>query len=199
MRSFVKKLTARSPRLRRRQGVAMATLTDQQQEFVTKFTSVPGAIGNASESARQAGYSARSAAEIGRQLLEKAHVRDAIHEANQRLISGQLATKAVALLEKVIEDASAPIKTRVEAAKTILDRGGFGAQGSGRLPGSSKHPSEMTEAELAEALKNVLAGMDAKNKAKIIDVTPTPELWTGVAQPQRMAVTLPAPDESNGR
>src|SRR5882757_6351413 len=81
----------------------MAKLTDQQFEFVTKFTSVPAAIGNASEAARQAGYSARSAAEIGRQLLEKPHVQTAIREANQRLISGQIATKAVALLERVID------------------------------------------------------------------------------------------------
>src|SRR6476646_5829121 len=102
----------------------MVTLSDQQREFVTAFTSVPGAIGNASEAARRARYSVHSAREIGRQLLDKPHVQEAIREANQRLISGQIATKAVALLERVIDDESAPIKVRVEAAKTILDRGG---------------------------------------------------------------------------
>jgi len=175
-------------------------LTELQEAFVLAFTADPDAIGNASEAARRAGYSPATARVIGQQLLAKPHIRAAIHEANQKLLSGQIATKAVALLEKVIDDASVPIKIRVEAAKTVLDRGGFGAQGSGRHQGADKHPSEMNEAELAEALKNVLAGMDAKNKARIIDVTPEPESqWTGVAQPQRMAVPLLAPEESSAR
>jgi Terminase small subunit len=173
----------------------MARLTDQQLDFVTKFTSVPGAIGNASEAARQAGYSARSAAEIGRQLLEKAHVQDAIREANQRLISGQIATKAVALLEKVIDDESVNIKVRVEAAKTILDRGGFGAQGSGRDPRTNKHPSEMTEAEMVDYLARLQRVIDAGARPPIVDVTP--EKWTGVAEAQRDAVALSSPEDTN--
>src|SRR5438309_741957 len=72
-------------------------LTEQQQRFVTAFTIDPGAIGNASEAARRAGYSEHSAREIGRQLLDKPHVQVAIREANQRQISGQMATKAIAL------------------------------------------------------------------------------------------------------
>jgi hypothetical protein len=150
----------------------MVKLTDQQFEFVTKFTSVPAAIGNASEAARQAGYSARSAAEIGRQLLEKPHVQTAIREANQRLISGQIATKAVALLERVIDDALAPIKVRVEAAKTILDRGGFGAAPAGLNDEDGKHPSEMTEAQLYARIERFRKIIDAEKGSALIDVTP---------------------------
>ena len=61
----------------------MPNLTDQQQAFVTAFTSDPGAIGNASEAARRAGYSEKSARDIGRQLLAKPHVRAAVEEANR--------------------------------------------------------------------------------------------------------------------
>ena len=100
-------------------------LTEQQRAFVAHFTSTPGAIGNAAAAARMAGYSERCAREIGRQLLDKPHVRKAIDEANRQSISGTLATKAVGLLERVIDDEDAPLKVRVEAAKTILDRAGI--------------------------------------------------------------------------
>ena len=41
-------------------------LTDMQALFVLHFTSTHGAIGNASEAARRAGYSEKTAAEQGR-------------------------------------------------------------------------------------------------------------------------------------
>lgn len=100
-------------------------VTDQQSAFVNHFTSTPGAIGNASAAARLAGYTEKHSAEMGRQLLGKAHVRKAIDDTNRRSISGALASKAVWLLERVIDDEAAPLKVRVEAAKTILDRAGI--------------------------------------------------------------------------
>jgi hypothetical protein len=103
----------------------MPELTAQQAAFVHHFTSTVGAIGNAAEAARQAGYSERSAKEIGRQLLDKPHVQAAIDEANRVQISGPIAVKAAALLQRVIDDEEAPLKLRVEAAKTILDRAGI--------------------------------------------------------------------------
>lgn len=102
-----------------------AKLTEQQETFVTHFTSTPGAIANGSEAARLAGYSDKALGEIAYQLLQKPHVRKAIEDANRQLISGSLATKAVHLLERVIDDESAPLKVRVEAAKTVLDRAGI--------------------------------------------------------------------------
>ena len=100
-------------------------LTEQQQNFVTAFTSTPGAIGNASEAARRAMYSEKSARDIGQQLLAKPHVRAAIEEANRAQISGSLASKAVDVLRAIIDDESAPPKLRLDAAKTVLDRAGF--------------------------------------------------------------------------
>ncbi|HYF09465.1 MAG TPA: terminase small subunit [Acetobacteraceae bacterium] len=100
-------------------------LTEPQAAFVLRFTSDPACIGNASAAARAAGYSERNAGEIGRQLLDKPHVRAAIDEAMRRQISGPMAAKASALLARVVDDETAPLKVRVEAAKTILDRAGI--------------------------------------------------------------------------
>jgi hypothetical protein len=89
------------------------------------------------------------------------------------LISGRIATKAVALLEKVIDDESAPIKVRVEAAKTILDRGGFGAAPVSQAKQIEKHPSEMNEAELFARMVELRKIIEAEKRPALIDVTPT--------------------------
>ena len=100
-------------------------LTEKQTAFVLNFTSGAGAIGNASEAARRAGYSVKTAGEIGAQLLKKPHVCDAIEEANRAQIGGTLATKAVGVLQQLIDDETVPAKVRLDAAKTILDRSGY--------------------------------------------------------------------------
>jgi phage terminase small subunit len=131
----------------------MRELTDQQAGFVAAFTSDPGAIGNASEAARRAGYSTTSAREIGRQLLDKPHVRAAIDDANRAQISGKLATKAVEVLEGILNDEQAPPKLRLDAAKTVLDRAGFIApKAEERQPeGSARKPiNSMSKAELEQ-------------------------------------------------
>lgn len=139
-------------------------LTKQQAAFVLHYTSDPGAIGNAAESARRAGYSEKSARELGRQLLDKPHVRLAVDEANRQSISGRIATKAVALLEQVIDDTSAPIKVRVEAAKSILDRAGYtnaGPQDKSMQHAAGKPLAEMTRAELEEVVRSSAAVLEA--------------------------------------
>ncbi len=162
-------------------------LTEQMSRFVTAFTNDPGAIGNASEAARRAGYSEHSAREIGRQLLDKPHVQIAIREANQQLISGTLATKAISLLEKVIDDASASLKVRVDAARTILDRAGFCALPAGPKRLSDKALAEMTADELHQVMVEARREMD---KARIID-------GPAVVVDQTVTVT-PTTDEPEG-
>lgn len=141
------------------------------------FTSGEGAIGNAAESARRAGYSAHSAKEIGRKLLTLQHVRDAIDEANRNRLAGPIASKAVALLERAIDDETVPMRTRVEAAKTILDRAGIVAPPAvliaERANRRDKPASEMTLPELEAAIarfETYLAGTGGK----VQDVTPKP-------------------------
>jgi hypothetical protein len=148
-------------------------LTEQQQRFVVAYTTAEGAVGNASEAARQAGYSFHTAGEIARQLMGKPHVRDAIREANKEQISGRMATKAIALLGRVIDDESVPMKTRVDAARTILDRAGFCALQAPPKRLSDKHLSEMTADELRETMRLARAEMDKAAKgATVIDQMP---------------------------
>ncbi len=137
----------------------MRELTEHQAAFVAAFTSESGAIGNASEAARRAGYSERSAAELGRQLLEKPHVRAAIEEANRAQISGALAAKAVEVLEGILDDKNAPPKLRLDAAKTVLDRAGYIAPKSEERP-KPKQFDEL-EAMSLEQLKSFVAHHEA--------------------------------------
>ena len=134
----------------------MRELTEHQAAFVAAFTSEHGAIGNASEAARRAGYSEKSAAELGRQLLEKPHVRAAIDDANRAQINGALASKAVAVLAGIIDDDTAAPKLRLDASKTILDRAGYIAP---KAPESPKPASEgdALDAMNLEQLKRFVA------------------------------------------
>lgn len=142
-------------------------LTEMQQLFVLHFTATQGAIGNASEAARRAGYSEKTAGEQGRQLLEKPHVYAAITEANRRQISGSMATKAAALLERLVDDEAVSSRVRLEAAKTILDRAGYVAP---------KAPPEDEEEKPLEALSiDELERLVAKRAAALREVTPAPE------------------------
>lgn len=146
----------------------MRPLTDMQARFVLEFTSGPGSIGNASESARRAGYSEKSAAEQGRQLLEKPHIIAAIDDALRVSISSNLAAKAVAVLETVLDDEEAHPKLRVEAAKTILDRAGFIAPKASEpeAPFDGKPLHEMTITELQEFIDRGEAQRAVRGRAK---------------------------------
>ena len=120
-------------------------LTEMQELFVLHFTTTPGAIANASEAARRAGYSAKTAAEQGAQLLKKPHVRAAVTEANRQQISGVMATKASALLERLVDDETASHRIRLDAAKTILDRAGF-------VPPKASEPEVVAEEKPVETM-----------------------------------------------
>jgi hypothetical protein len=163
----------------------MPNLTPQQTDFVLHYTSTPEAIGNAAAAARLAGYSEPYARELGRQLLDKPHVRAAVDEANRQAVSGRLATKAVALLERVIEDESAPVKVRVDAAKAVLDRAGWPAgrptnednpRGFLRAGGNAGDPDET--AALSGRLAALLATMGVRMPAEVVEPEsePTPLL-----------------------
>ncbi len=53
-----------------------------------------------------------------------------------------MATKAIALLGRVLDDEAVPMKTRVDAARTILDRTGFCAM---QTPPKKLHDKSMSE------------------------------------------------------
>jgi hypothetical protein len=66
----------------------------------------------------------------------------AIHEANRRQISGPAATKASALLEEIVGNTELPMRLRLDAAKTILDRAGY-------VPPKASEPEEPAEKDMA--------------------------------------------------
>ena len=133
---------------------SMRELTDQQRRFVIEFTSGTGAIGNASEAARRAGYSEKTAAEQGRQLLHKPHVMAAIDEANRSLIDGSLTTLALEVIREILEDENAHPKLRLDAAKTALDRAGYIAPKAAEAPEKLEKPlNEMSVEELEEFIR----------------------------------------------
>lgn len=151
----------------------MTELTEMQRAFVVHFTTTPEAIGNASEAARRAGYSPATAKEQGRQLLAKPHVADAIDAANRAQISGTLATKATALLERIVDNEDAPLRVRLDAAKTILDRGGIIAPRAPEPVISGPKPLEaMTAAELEEFILRTEAELNAHRRS--VSETPRP-------------------------
>ncbi len=152
-------------------------LTPLQAAFVGHFTGTPGCIGNGAEAARRAGYSPKAAKETASKVANLPHVRAAIDRANREAISGRIATKAVALLERAIDDEDTPMKIRVQAAMAILDRGGFGAPtalekmaaAAGRA-GEGKLFSELSADELEARLSEVLAAHHrGPDHAKLIE------------------------------
>ena len=101
-----------------------AFATDQQRTFAEAY--VLG-CGNATQAAIDAGYSPASARQTASRLLHTPHVQDAIRRAQAHALKGRLASKALGVLEKILDDEKAPAGVRVDAAKTVLDRAGFAA------------------------------------------------------------------------
>jgi hypothetical protein len=127
-------------------------LTEQQKRFVLEYASGEGAAGNASEAARRAGYSPPSAAEIGRQLLEKPHVREAIYRELVRLRHRSGAVGLDALI-RIAQSDKAPAAARVAAGRALCEHAG--------LLGTAKD----TAATRAAAD----AGEDAAAREKLLD------------------------------
>jgi phage terminase small subunit len=104
----------------------MQGLTDQQTIFVDRYVSNGG---NGTAAARDGGYSRARASQYAWELLQKPHVLEAVHAKQARMIGGELATKAVEVIQGILNDAELPKtvagrKLQFEASKTVLDRAG---------------------------------------------------------------------------
>ncbi|GFM33727.1 terminase small subunit [Desulfovibrio subterraneus] len=139
----------------------LAELTTQQVFFVELFVNgETGVAGNATKAALLAGYSEKTARVIGQQLLAKRHVALAVREANIRALKSH-ASLAISTLAAIVSDERAKHRDRLEAAKALLDRGGYQA---GEVDAGGDTPlSEMTIEELAAIVL----------KKNSIDVTPS--------------------------
>ena len=125
----------------------MTDTTEQQRAFVGNYVANGG---NGVSAALAAGYSARSAKEIAHRLIRKPHVARAIREEQMVAIGGRLCSTALATLEAIMTDPKAPAGARVDAAKTLLDRGGLCAISANSLARGavSDTLAEMTAEEL---------------------------------------------------
>ncbi len=121
--------------------------TDMQKYFAIEYASNGG---NATQAAKDAGYSDKSAHEIGRQLLEKSHVHEMVLKELNRLRyrSGVAGLNA---LMQIAEDPKAPANARVSAARALCEH--CGILGPGRAlesfdAGSDRFDGGMTAADM---------------------------------------------------
>ena len=120
-------------------------MNPQQANFVAAY--VAGS-GNATRAAITAGYSPDAARQTASRLLSLPHVQEAIRREHNRLLRGPLASKALGVLERIMDDESAPYGARVDAAKTVLDRAGLIAPRVVEADAGDKPLNEMSLEEL---------------------------------------------------
>jgi hypothetical protein len=148
------------------------SIADRMRLFAEAYVNDPETAGNASASALKAGYAERSVGQEGYRLLRHEGVRAEIDKLLRESL-GDHASAAVALLGRVIRDEKAPLKVRVDACKTILDRAGFIAPRAPDTPPPPLDPANFRRLNIDELLA-MLTAQEAKVKAmeSAIDVTP---------------------------
>lgn len=129
----------------------MAELTPKQKMFADEFL----ACGNATEAAKKAGYSARSARQIGTENLSKPSISEYIQERQKKIES-----KRIANITEIQEFYSAVMRGEIK------DRFGFDASLDTRMAAGREL---MKRIEKAETNKNDSCGIT------IINNIPRPE------------------------
>ena len=162
----------------------MSKLTEKQKRFADEFIR----LGNATEAARLAGYSPKSAKEMGSQNLTKLHIKSYIDKALEELDSNRImgAKEALELLTAIargeIEETifmsspvgvvevtkKADINQRKDATKEILKRFPLGAEDAKRLS-AAQADKAVAEARLAEQKVETLDKLGAGIELVIVD------------------------------
>lgn len=126
-------------------------LTDSQQTFVREYVRNGG---KGAEAARVAGFSEKSAGKYAYQLLEKAHVLEAIHREQRRAFT-ELAAISLGQAKMMLEDPKTPAGARVQLIMTVCDRANLAAIRSGDADdGETKPLREMSMDELLAIAKS---------------------------------------------
>ena len=149
-------------------GVANGQLTDKQSAFVREYVS-NGC--QQTEAARAAGY-----ADPGRQawaLMRIEYVQLAIQRETRMALSGDLSALATHRLRQILGSDDTEPKLWLDAAKVVLDRGGFVAPKAADASSNSlKELNEMSVDELTAYL--VKAKSEAAQRAiPVIDLDAT--------------------------
>lgn len=117
-------------------------LTTKQQAYALAVAE--GA--SSQQAARMANYACTSAASLRVQasrLANDPNIQQAILEHRQRRLSGPMASKALACLEGIAEDLTAPPAARVAASRWILEAAGMGLENRRLL---ARHPEDSNKA-----------------------------------------------------
>lgn len=115
--------------------------------------------GNGTRAAIEAGYSRNSARQQAYKLTRNPTVQRLIREEQQRIIGGRLCSTALGVLESIMMNPDAPAGARVDACKTILDRGGLPAIPANQIVRESGDMSPMSEWGLADLNRFIEQGM----------------------------------------
>lgn len=136
--------------------LATRQLTDMQAAFVLHLAET----GDESLSAAMAGSTRANPAHAAREMLALPHVLAALHiEVRKRIVS--LAPLALSVVQKIVEDPLGNAKTRLDAAKILLERAGFVAPKPAAERPADVPLHEMTVEklrELAGRLEDEIAG-----------------------------------------
>jgi phage terminase small subunit len=138
--------------------------TDLQHAFVVEFVSNGGI---ATKAAASAGYSQQSARQIASQLLNKPHIQEAIRREQRKRLYG-LGSKAMSVIESILDDEAAPAGVRLDAAKTVLDRCGLTAEtAKTEQLQNSKPLEEMTADELQAFIQEGIKQLKEQQAATV--------------------------------
>lgn len=132
---------------------AMNGLTPRQKAFVRALVANGG---RQRDAVREAGYTTRHPGSAARDLMANDRVVRAIHEERQRVISGDLANRAVSVLNGLLSDPETPAATRFQASKFALELAGHSVDGQqGRAEENLDRPlAEMTLEELEKIVRD---------------------------------------------
>ena len=85
------------------------------------------------------------------------------------MVGGRLCSKALRVLESILDDDKAPVGARVDACKTLLDRGGgLPSRQVQAIEGPDAYEKPQAEMSAAE-LHALVAHLEAKRKAEIAE------------------------------
>lgn len=110
--------------------VIQKTMTEQQERFAIEYAR----LGNATQSAKNAGYSEATAYSQGQRLLKNAEVASRISEIKAQMAEDlrskmvQQASTAFKVLVGIMNDESAKDADRIKCAIDVMDRAGYVAQ-----------------------------------------------------------------------
>jgi hypothetical protein len=173
-----------------RDGSGQRALTRLQRDFVREY--VAGS-GNATQAARNAGYTDDRADKTAWELLRLPHIQSAIREEQLRVIGTEGLAVGVGTLLQIAKDTGAPAGARVQAAKGLVDRA-LGAV-TAAVPDKGQDGKPLTAQALAE-LRQGLAGDAAKlaellgqaagQAAAVVDLAPVaPDVAPELPAPKR--------------